>query len=468
MLSHLSVYAMACLISARFMSALNIRDYCTVPTLLVTLGFFFLADHFLMWRDLYSKNYHYYLKKTYIFVLKNILTATLLMFGFTFLLLNLKRSECFPGLFIYVLTGATAFLLMHFVEYVWLKKMSELGYFYKNVLIMGEPDERLPVEEFFQDISSSKTCIGNIHSRDGSWVWQGQDSHMNMERGNIQAVKNLILDKHVGEIILFLGERLPKELLIDITAFCRELAISYCIVPEMKQLPARTPWDRLFPYIPILERYAPSRDSLVCISLKRIMDITVSILVLVAFLPLAALIALAIKLEDGGPVLYRSSRIGKNGRTIRNFLKFRTMVVNAEALKDKLLQFNDRSDGPLFKMANDPRITRIGRFLRRFHLDEIPQLVNVLQGRLSLVGPRPHLPEEVAHYTHSDHLRLECIPGAVCLPQTYGSDTMGFREWVDMDLYYRRNWNLGLDLRIIFQAVKVILSPLFRPAATVY
>lgn len=468
LLVHISIYTVACLLSARLMTTLHIRDYCTVPTLLVTLGFFFLADHLLMWRDLYSKNYHYYQKKTYVFVFKNILIATLLMFGFTFLLLNLKRSECFPQLLVYVFAGASAFLFMHFVEYVWIKKMSELGYFYKNVLIMGEPDERLPVEDFFQDISSSKCCIGTLCSRDSSWVWQEKDALETLEGGDIQAVKNRILDKHVGEIIFFLGDRLPQELLTEITLFCRELVISYSIVPEMKRLPAKPPWNRLFPYIPVLDRYAPSRDSLCWISLKRIMDIVFSILVLTTFLPCIALIALAIKTEDGGPVFYRSSRIGKNGQTIRNFLKFRTMIVNAEALKKNLLKFNERSDGPLFKMANDPRITRTGRILRRFHLDELPQLVTVLQGSMSVVGPRPHLPEEVANYIHSDHLRLECIPGAVCLPQVYGNDTTGFREWMNLDMYYRKNWNPGLDLRIVLKAVKVVLSPLFRPATAVY
>ena len=110
-------------------------------------------------------------------------------------------------------------------------------------------------------------------------------------------------------------------------------------------------------------------------------------------------------------------------------------------------------------MQKDPRVTRIGRLLRRFSLDEFPQFFNVLRGDMSLIGPRPHLPEEVAEYSDKDFLRLECIPGIACLPQIQGRDTIGFREWVDLDLEYRRNWSPAYDLAIIGKTVKVALRP---------
>jgi lipopolysaccharide/colanic/teichoic acid biosynthesis glycosyltransferase len=206
-----------------------------------------------------------------------------------------------------------------------------------------------------------------------------------------------------------------------------------------------------------MERFVGIRDSLTNISLKRLLDLFVAVPALLLFLPLGLLIALAIKLEDGGPVFYVATRIGKNGRPIR-FYKFRTMVVGADKQKAALLRFNQRGDGPLFKMHDDPRMTRVGKILRKHSFDEFPQMINVLLGDMSLVGPRPHLPEEVAQYRNGDYLRLECIPGIVCLPQIVGRNTIGFKEWVSLDLQYRRTWTLGLDLRIISRTAKLVLS----------
>jgi lipopolysaccharide/colanic/teichoic acid biosynthesis glycosyltransferase len=182
---------------------------------------------------------------------------------------------------------------------------------------------------------------------------------------------------------------------------------------------------------------------------------------LVAFLPLGLLIALAIKLEDGGPVFYTTRRIGKNGRPIR-FYKFRTMVVGADRLKAQLLRFNERRDGPLFKMKDDPRVTRVGRLLRKHSLDEVPQLLNVLEGTMSLVGPRPHLPEEVEAYRDGDYLRLECIPGIVGLPQVFGRNTLGFEEWVGLDLQYRRTWSLVQDFKIMARTLRILAAPFHK------
>ncbi|OHD76116.1 MAG: hypothetical protein A2V99_03585 [Spirochaetes bacterium RBG_16_67_19] len=213
--------------------------------------------------------------------------------------------------------------------------------------------------------------------------------------------------------------------------------------------------------MPALERFPGNRDSLTNISLKRLLDLFIAIPALLLFLPLGLLIALAIKLEDGGPVFYITRRIGKNGRPMR-FYKFRTMVVGADGLKAQLLRFNERQDGPLFKMRNDPRVTGVGRLLRKHSLDEFPQMLNVLQGSMSLVGPRPHLPEEVAAYHDGDYLRLECIPGIVGLPQIVGRNTLGFKDWVGLDLKYRRTWSLVLDLWIIARTLRIVLAPFMR------
>ena len=137
-------------------------------------------------------------------------------------------------------------------------------------------------------------------------------------------------------------------------------------------------------------------------------------------------------------------------------------VLNIEALKEGLKKHNERPDGPLFKMQNDPRVLPVGRFLRDHSLDELPQLWNVLRGDMSLIGPRPHLPDEVIEYSTYDYLRLECIPGISCLPQIRGRNEIGFREWVDLDLEYRKNWSLGYDFKILFKTILVVLAPVKR------
>jgi lipopolysaccharide/colanic/teichoic acid biosynthesis glycosyltransferase len=189
---------------------------------------------------------------------------------------------------------------------------------------------------------------------------------------------------------------------------------------------------------------------------KRFLDLMLSSFSLVLLVPLWAVIALAVKLDDGGSVFYVSTRIGRNGMPMR-FYKFRTMKAGADKEKRNLFRFNARADGPLFKMKDDPRVTRVGKGLRRSSLDELPQLLNVLSGTMSLVGPRPHLPEEVAAYRNGDHQRLECMPGIVGLPQITGPNTMSFRESVALDLSYKKKWSLALDFWIIIRTIKMVL-----------
>jgi lipopolysaccharide/colanic/teichoic acid biosynthesis glycosyltransferase len=242
--------------------------------------------------------------------------------------------------------------------------------------------------------------------------------------------------------------------------YCQSLSISYSLVPEDAGMRQRGIASLLFPNIPVSERFAGPRDSLTAVSAKRLLDIAISLLCLALFLPAGLIIALNILVRDGPPVFYVSTRVGKNGKPMR-FFKFRTMVRDADSQKEKLLAFNARRDGPLFKMRNDPRVTRIGGLLRRYSLDEFPQFLNVLLGSMSLVGPRPHLPQEVAEYREGDYLRLECMPGIVGLPQVSGKNTtMGFLEWVDLDLSYRRNWSLAFDLRIIMKTVRMFFHGL--------
>jgi exopolysaccharide biosynthesis polyprenyl glycosylphosphotransferase len=189
---------------------------------------------------------------------------------------------------------------------------------------------------------------------------------------------------------------------------------------------------------------------------KRGFDITVSVTAALLTLPLWVLIALAIKVTSPGPILYRQTRIGERGRPF-TLQKFRTMVSGAESMVDHLQSHNE-ADGPLFKMRDDPRVTAVGRWLRRWSLDELPQLLNVLRGEMSLVGPRPPLPEEVAQYEEWHFERLEVLPGITGLWQVKGRSDVSFNEYVRLDLFYIENWSLAYDLYIIFRTGKAVFS----------
>jgi exopolysaccharide biosynthesis polyprenyl glycosylphosphotransferase len=425
------------------------------------LALFFAAYFYSMWRELYSRNYHYYLRNTYWVVLKNIALALLLVLGVLAVLSGIERSQLLPALLVYLPVGIASFLLVHGSHFLWIRYLSHIGYFRKNCLIIGSPSRGFVPEDSFQDIGNTKKYVGRIQRNGAGWEWHDRTKLERHRLPSLREVKRIVLKENVGEVIFILGDGLKQPELLEMAGFCRSLAIGYFLVPDLSKTPQRRGWSRVIPQIPALQRFAGSRDSLTSISLKRILDLLVAVAGLVAFLPLGLLIALAIKLEDGGPVFYTTRRIGKNGRPIR-FYKFRTMVVGADRLKAQLLRFNERRDGPLFKMKDDPRVTRVGRLLRKHSLDEVPQLLNVLEGTMSLVGPRPHLPEEVEAYRDGDYLRLECIPGIVGLPQVFGRNTLGFEEWVGLDLQYRRTWSLVQDFKIMARTFRILAAPFHK------
>ncbi|MBC2283808.1 sugar transferase [Listeria booriae] len=191
---------------------------------------------------------------------------------------------------------------------------------------------------------------------------------------------------------------------------------------------------------------------------KRGMDVFGSSLGLLFLTPLFIALYLIIKCSDfRAPVFFKQARVGKGGKHFMMY-KFRTMIPDAEAKLAELLQFNE-IEGAMFKMKDDPRITKLGRFLRKTSIDELPQLVNVLKGNMSLVGPRPPLEREVAEYSARDHLRLSITPGCTGLWQVSGRNDVSFAEMVNLDLEYIQNVSLALDIKILLKTVRVIFVP---------
>ena len=196
-------------------------------------------------------------------------------------------------------------------------------------------------------------------------------------------------------------------------------------------------------------------DNYLALKLKTIIDFTLSILVIILLSPVMLGIAFLIKL-DGGPVFFIQKRTGLNGRHFFCY-KFRTMVVNAEDLKKSLLNQNEQ-EGPVFKIKNDPRVTKIGRFLRKTSLDELPQFINVLKGEMSVVGPRPPIPSEVMQYQRWQNRRLSMKPGITCIWQVSGRNNIPFDQWMKMDMQYIDTWSLKLDIIILLKTIKVVFA----------
>jgi exopolysaccharide biosynthesis polyprenyl glycosylphosphotransferase len=190
--------------------------------------------------------------------------------------------------------------------------------------------------------------------------------------------------------------------------------------------------------------------------MKRLFDIVISGLALWLLLPLLLVVITLIKLTSRGPIFFRQTRVGLHGREF-SMLKFRSMVANAEALKESLVKDNEQI-GPVFKMRNDPRVTRVGRFIRKYSIDELPQLVNVLRGDMSIVGPRPPVPKEVAVYDAWQRRRLSVRPGLTCIWQVSGRNQISFEDWMYLDMQYIDHWSLARDFNLIFRTVPIVIT----------
>jgi exopolysaccharide biosynthesis polyprenyl glycosylphosphotransferase len=270
--------------------------------------------------------------------------------------------------------------------------------------------------------------------------------------GRVQDLARLARKGFIDEIILA-GAR-DRELTLQVLREARRLRLDVEIVPELYGCPLEKhaiDWIGDLPAIGLHAERLPFAE----LGLKRLVDVVGAGVALIFVSPLLVLIAIGIRLDSRGPIFYRAQRAGLKGRLFRCY-KFRTMVDDADALKDRLRSNNERS-GPFFKITNDPRITRLGRFLRRYSLDELPQLWNVLKGEMSLVGPRPHPADDYAAYEIEHLARLDVRPGITGLWQVTARRDPSFERGMQLDREYIRTWSLGSDLRILARTVSAVL-----------
>lgn len=241
----------------------------------------------------------------------------------------------------------------------------------------------------------------------------------------------------------------------DLVMTCRLAGVEFRVAPDLYELS----FDRIdignlsgIPLIGLKELSLRGWNLVV----KRAIDLALVILSLPLSVPLALALALIVRLDSPGPAIFRQRRIGRDGQPFTCY-KFRTMVVDAESRKAELAALNE-ADGPLFKMRNDPRTTRVGKLLRRYSLDELPQLWNILRGEMSWVGPRPATNEEVTQYEDWHYRRLTVVPGLTGLSQVLGRSDISFDEMVRLDIFYTENWSPGMDVRILLQTIPAVVS----------
>ena len=263
---------------------------------------------------------------------------------------------------------------------------------------------------------------------------------------DVEEVKLAVANPGVDEVILA-NPNYPAEKVLDLVDFCHENHLIFKFVPNLYQTLTTNFVVDTFSGVPLVELRRTALDGWGKI-VKRIIDIVGSVFGLVILSPLFLVIAFAIKWESEGPVFVGLERISRNKKF--KLFKFRSMIKDAEKYKKYLLPFNERSGSPLFKIKNDPRVTKVGRFLRRHRLDEFPQLWNVLKGDISLVGPRPHQPDEIARYQKHHKRVLDIKAGMTGMAQISGSSDLPFEEEVALDTLYIERWSLWQDFKILF------------------
>jgi lipopolysaccharide/colanic/teichoic acid biosynthesis glycosyltransferase len=418
----------------------------------------------LVWKGLYSFTYHYFTNNGISVVMRMTMISALMavIFIFVMFIINAGSINGYSDAslvresIIVIIVDMVMYFILFAGQFLWVNNLIKIGFIGKNVLFIGNPDERIPVQSMLENTSHTRFYSGRIIYRDNTWHYA--DKAGNESATTVNGILDLICSLQIGEIFIFIGGDVPKDSIYDLVEYCRRMSIGYYLIPDLEKLSKREFWARMFPYVPFIECYIPMTDSLIRISMKRILDLFIVTCLLPVLIPLFAVLAIAIKLEDGGPVFYVGKRVGRNGKLI-DFYKFRSMRVDSESKQKDLFLFNERRDGPLFKMTNDPRLTKIGKIIRKYNIDELPQMLNVLKGEMSIAGPRPHLAAEVAEYSPRDLIRLESIPGITCYPQIINDFKMGFREWVDLDLYYRKKWSLKIDLKIIVALFMLLVCP---------
>jgi exopolysaccharide biosynthesis polyprenyl glycosylphosphotransferase len=377
------------------------------------------------------------------------LTSGLLLTG----ALYLVHAEDIPRSIVLVTVGLVtiALSLRRLVYRILLYRSFERGVGTRNVLIVGTGPEAHALRHHLENIRH----LG--YTFKGFIEFPSSDSRISATPGDVVGTLDTLFENAREQFVdeIFFTTPCERAIVQDVLVQARIHGVDLRVVPDMYD---GLTWNSSieyvgqFPTIPLHRGRVPE----VALLLKRAIDIVLSILILIFFLPVLLLTAIAIKLDSPGPVFYSSDRIGKKGRVFRCY-KLRTMVHDADKRRAGVMHMNER-EGVLFKIANDPRITRLGRLLRKYSLDEFPQFYNVLRGDMSVVGPRPPMGSEVREYKLNHLRRLDVNPGITGLWQVQARQDPSFDSYISLDVAYIENWSVWLDFQIILRTIGVVFA----------
>jgi exopolysaccharide biosynthesis polyprenyl glycosylphosphotransferase len=393
------------------------------------------------------------LRKEALTVIRIVLVGNLLLATLAYLLPLRQLSRSW-----FILFGVLAALFL-VLEKIFVRVMARYvrakGLNYRTILIVGTGRRAIDVARVVEEHKYWGYKIMGFVS-DGHRLPNGWASYR--VYGTVPELRTLLERTEFPEIIdeiVFAVTRKKLDEMKQIFILCEELGIRARVAMNFFQnRVARIEVEELegIPFLTFTT--TPSNESQLAV--KRLLDVAVSLFLLGLSLPVILLAAIAIKITSPGSVLFRQERIGLNGRIFMLY-KFRTMIEDAHARREEVSHLNEMT-GPVFKAKGDPRVTLVGRFMRRFSLDELPQLWNVLKGDMSLVGPRPPIPEEVKSYHRWQRRRLSMKPGLTCLWQINGRNNIDFEHWMKLDLQYIDNWSPSLDLKILLRTIPAVLS----------
>ncbi|MGD0521114.1 MAG: sugar transferase [Terracidiphilus sp.] len=376
-------------------------------------------------------------------------TAGLLLTG----TLYLVHAEDIPRSIVLVTVGLVTitFSLRRLAYRALIYRRFNRGVGTRNVLIVGTGPEAHALRHHLESIRH----LG--YTFKGFIDFPGSGARFSATSGEVVGTLDTLFQNVRKQFVdeIFFTTSSERGIVQDVLDRARRHGVDLRVVPDMYDgLTWSSPIEYIgqFATIPLHCGQAPEAGLL----LKRVLDIVLSFLILIVISPLLLAVAIAVKLDSRGPIFYSSERIGKKGRVF-SCTKFRTMVFDAEQRRADVMHMNERQ-GVLFKISNDPRITRLGRFLRKYSLDELPQFYNVLRGDMSIVGPRPPLASEVREYKLSNLRRLDVTPGITGLWQVQARQDPSFDSYISLDVAYIENWSIWLDLKIIMRTIGVVLA----------
>ncbi len=429
----------------------NLRGlfYFSTRNLPLTLSFVPIWILLLLWSGFYKD----FRTKSFQNIVRIIIKVGILSFLVLSSLFFILKMKLTSRLFVSIFTLTTIILLIieKKLTYNFLNRMHERGFNQINLLIVGTGRR---AQEFIKVVKEHANwglrIVGLIDDDHGLF---GKEIEGYRVLGRIQDIP-FILHRRVIDRVIFVVPRLWLHRLDEVIMSCEREGIATSISMDLYDLRIARIRQTNFNGFPLLE-FETFHAREYELFLKRLSDIILSSLFIILGSPLLLMTAIAIKLESRGPVLFKQIRSGLNGRKFTLY-KFRSMIIGAE-MKRKQLEKMNEMDGPVFKIKHDPRITKVGKLIRRLSVDELPQLFNVLKGDLSIVGPRPPLPVEVDMYQHWQRRRLSLKPGLTCIWQVSGRNKIKFDRWMEMDLEYIDTWSLWLDTKILFKTFFVVL-----------